>query len=162
MSVQFRIDHSPDQFSTRVVHYTNDVRHYTHAVVVHTDLDTIQKEQEAYVQAIRGLMLQGEFAAQDGTIIASAEGTRIGGLAVPEGQGAWESLLSAYKINSAAYKQVVAWLEQANLPLWQVAGWAQDGDEAVDILQRTNERLAEVGDWDRNTHVVEVPEGTLL
>src|SRR5687767_15049861 len=99
MSVQFRIDHSPDSFSTRVVQGSDDVNHYTQAVVVYTPPDVIAAEFEALVTATRGLMLQGEFAAQDGTIIVSPAAARIGGLNIPNGQGAWDTLLDAYKIN---------------------------------------------------------------
>ncbi len=163
MSVQFRIDHSEDSFSTRTALDTDDTRYYQQAVVVYTPPDVISEEFEALVTATRGLMLQGEFAAQDGTIIVSAENSRIGGLNIPEGGGAWDTLLDAYRINVAAYNQSLAYRAAANgNPLWQVAGWGLDEDDALLIFERTVERLAELGEWGRDVHVVDVPEGTLL
>lgn len=164
MSVQFRIDHSPDSFSTRVVHGSDDVNHYTQAVVVHTPADVVREEFEALVTATRGLMLQGEFAAQDGTIIVGMDHSRIGGLKIPQGGGAWDTLLDAYKINAAAYNQALAYLTAAasGHHLWQVAGWARNEDETLEILDRTIDRLTELSEYGRDVSVVDVPEGTLI
>lgn len=163
MSVQFRIDHTTDQFSTRVVHGSNDIHHYQQAVVVHTPADVIKEEFEALVTATRGLMLQGEFAAQDGTIIVGLDNSRIGGLNIPQGGGAWDTLLDAYRINAAAYNQALAYLTASSgHPLWQVAGWARDEDEALSIFDRTVGRLAGLSEWGREINIVDVPEGTIL
>lgn len=163
MSVQFRIDHSPDSFSTRVVHGSDDVNHYTQAVVVHTPADVIKEEFEALVTATRGLMLQGEFAAQDGTIIVGLYNARIGGLNIPQGGGAWDTLLDAYKINAAAYNQALAYLTASSgHPLWQVAGWSRNEIETLEIMERTYARLEELDEWGREVSIADVPEGTLL
>lgn len=162
MSVQFRIDHSPDSFSTRTALDTDDTQYYKQAVVVYTGLDTLQEEIEAHVVASRGFMLNGEFAAQDGTIMVTPKGTRIGGLAVAEGVGAWDSLLESYKINCAALKQAQEVLAAVKAPLWQVAGWAQNEIEVLEILDRTYARLEELDELGREINVVDVPEGTLL
>ena len=163
MSVQFRIDHSPDSFSTRTALSTDDTEYYKQAVVVYTPPDVVLEEYEALVTATRGLMLQGEFAAQDGTIIVGPENSRIGGLYIPEGGGAWDTLLDAYRINVAAYNQALAYRAAANgHPLWQVAGWARDEIEVLEILDRTYARLGELDEWGREINVVEVPEGSLL